>query len=88
MWSLSEEAGSEKPDIEIFQMALNRMECNAEKSIMIGNKFSDDILGATNAGMSAILVNSKLTEAEKELIKRENLNVKVISDISQIKNIL
>lgn len=84
----SEEAGSEKPDIEIFQMALNRMGCQAEKSVMVGNKFSEDIMGAINAGMSTILVNSKLTEAEEELIKRERLDVKVISEIGQLKNIL
>jgi putative hydrolase of the HAD superfamily len=84
----SEEAGSEKPDIEIFQMALDRLGCQAEKSVMVGNKFTEDIMGATNARMSAILVNSKITEVEKNLIKRENLDVKVIYDISQIKNIL
>jgi putative hydrolase of the HAD superfamily len=84
----SQEAGSEKPEREIFQLALDRMGCQAEKSIMVGNKFSDDILGATNAGMSAILVNSQLTEDEKEQIKRENLDVKVVSDIEKVQNIL
>lgn len=84
----SQEAGSEKPDQKIFQLALDRMECQAEKSVMVGNKFSEDILGATKAGMSAILVNSKLTEAEKELIKRESLKVTVVSDINQVKTIL
>jgi putative hydrolase of the HAD superfamily len=64
------------------------MGCQANKSVMVGNKFSDDILGATNAGMSAILVNSQLTEAEKEQIKKEELDVKVVSDISQVKNLL
>ncbi|NYB52152.1 MAG: TIGR02253 family HAD-type hydrolase [Methanobacteriaceae archaeon] len=84
----SEEAGSEKPHIEIFQMALKRMGCQAEKSVMVGNKFSEDILGATNAGMSAILVNSKLTDEEENIIKREGLDVEVISDIGQVKDIL
>jgi len=84
----SQEAGSEKPDHKIFQLALERMGCQAEKSVMVGNKFSEDILGATKAGMSAILVNSQLTEAEKELIKREGLKVNVVSDINQVKTIL
>ena len=84
----SEEAGSEKPQKEIFEMALNRMECQAEKSIMIGNKFSEDIIGAINSGMSAILVNSQLTEEEKKIIKDENMDVQVIGDIGEIKNIL
>ncbi len=84
----SQEAKSEKPDRKIFQLALDRMGCPAEESVMVGNKFSEDILGATKAGMSAILVNSKLTEAEKELIKREGLKVDVVSDINQVKTIL
>ncbi|MCC7550542.1 MAG: TIGR02253 family HAD-type hydrolase [Methanobacterium sp.] len=84
----SQEAGSEKPDCKIFEIALDRMGCQAEHSVMVGNKFSDDILGATNAGMSAILVNSQLTEAEKELIEREGLKVDVVSDINQVKTIL
>ena len=84
----SQEAGSEKPDRKIFQMALERMGCQANKSVMVGNKFSDDIIGATNAGMSAILVNSQLTAAEKEQIRVEGLDVKVVPDISQVKNLL
>ena len=84
----SQEAGSSKPECEIFQLALERMDCKAEESVMIGNKFSEDILGATKAGMSAILVNSELTEMEKEIIERKGLKVDVISDISQVKTIL
>ncbi|HII84907.1 MAG: TIGR02253 family HAD-type hydrolase [Methanobacterium sp.] len=84
----SQEAGSEKPDSEIFQLALERMGCKAEESVMVGNKFSEDILGATEAGMSAILVNSELTENEKEIIEIEGLKVDVISDIGQVNTIL
>ncbi len=84
----SQEAGFEKPDRKIFQMALDRIGCQANKSVMVGNKFSEDILGATNTGMSAILVNSQLTAAEKEQIKKEDLDVEVVSDISQVKNLL
>jgi putative hydrolase of the HAD superfamily len=84
----SQEAESEKPESKIFKLALDRMGCHASKSVMVGNKFSEDIMGAINAGMSAILVNSKLTETEKEQIKREGLDVEVVSDISQVKNIL
>lgn len=84
----SQEAGSEKPDSEIFQLALERMGCKAEESVMVGNKFSEDILGATEVGMSAILVNSELTENEKEIIEIEGLKVDVISDIGQVNTIL
>ena len=55
---------------------------------MIGNKFSEDIMGAVNAGMSAILVNSKLTPEEESYIEKENLDVQVISNIRDLENIL
>jgi len=84
----SDEVGFEKPHGRIFEEALNRMGCQAEKSVMIGNKFSEDIMGAVNAGMSAILVNSKLTPEEESKIEKENLDVQVISNISDLENIL
>jgi putative hydrolase of the HAD superfamily len=84
----SEEAEVEKPNTEIFNLALSRMDCEPHMSVMVGNKFREDIMGAINVGMSAILVNSKLTEAEKELIKKEGLDVEVVSDIGKIKKIL
>lgn len=64
------------------------MGCKAEESVMVGNKFNEDIIGATSVGMSAILVNSQLTEEEKDFIEREGLKVDVVSDISQVKKLL
>ncbi len=84
----SQEAGVAKPDEKIFQLALERMGCKAEKSIMVGNKFSEDILGAVNVGMSVILVNSKLTEAEERYIEKEGIKLDIVSDISEVKEIL
>jgi putative hydrolase of the HAD superfamily len=80
----SEEAGVAKPDERIFQLALNRMGCQAKKSIMIGNKFNKDIVGALNIGMSAILVNSELTPDEKEYLEENNIELNVVSNIGDI----
>lgn len=84
----SEEAGAEKPHEKIFQLALDRMGCKAEKSIMVGNKFNEDILGAINIGMSAILVNSELTKDEQEYLADRNIELEVVSEIQDIKKIL
>ncbi len=84
----SDEVGFEKPHGRIFEEALNRMGCKAEKSVMIGNKFSEDIMGAVNAGMSAILVNSELTPEEESYIEKENHDVQIISNIKELENIL
>ena len=84
----SEEAGTEKPDERIFQQALDRMGCKAGNSIMIGNKFSEDILGAINIGMDAILVNSKLTEEEKLFLEKKNIKLEILPNLQDIKEIL
>jgi putative hydrolase of the HAD superfamily len=84
----SEEVGAEKPDKKIFQQALDRMECKAENSIMIGNKFSEDILGAIDIGMDAILVNSELSQEEKLFLKERNIELEVLPNLQDIKKIL
>lgn len=84
----SEEAEVEKPDKRIFELALEKMGCEAEESIMIGNKFNEDIMGALNAGMSAVLVNSELKESEKEYIEKNGIKLDVLSHIGELNEIL
>jgi putative hydrolase of the HAD superfamily len=55
---------------------------------MIGNKFNKDIMGAINIGMSAILVNSKLTSDEKEYLEENNIELDVVSNIGDIIELL
>lgn len=84
----SEEAGIGKPNTRIFELALQKMGCSADKSIMVGNKFSEDIIGALDSGMSAILVNSELTELDKEYLKKEGIEIHVLKHIGELKDIL
>ncbi|MGZ7095039.1 MAG: TIGR02253 family HAD-type hydrolase [Methanobacterium sp.] len=83
----SEEARVEKPDTRIFELAMKKMECNANNSIMIGNKFREDIIGALNSGMGAILINSKLKESDKEYLEKEGTKIEVLDNIGEIKDI-
>ncbi len=84
----SEEVGYLKPSKEIYEEALKRMKADPEKSVMIGNKFLEDALGAVEAGLSAILVNSHVTEQEKERIKKENLDIKILDSIGEVNTVL
>ncbi len=84
----SEEIGYEKPHPKIFEESLSRMGCKPEKSVMIGNKFEADALGAVNAGMSAILFNCDLTSEEKKMISDEKLDIEVISQLKDLEDIL
>ncbi|GAB2780231.1 YjjG family noncanonical pyrimidine nucleotidase [Salinimicrobium soli] len=53
----SEEVGVKKPGKEIFQAALNKAAAQIEESIMIGDSWEADILGAKEIGMAAIFYN-------------------------------
>ena len=54
---ISEEAGFIKPSPEIFQIVLNKLGCKAEESVMIGDSWETDIMGAKNTGIRAIWFN-------------------------------
>jgi putative hydrolase of the HAD superfamily len=47
--------GFEKPRAEIFEAALRTMNVPADQSLYVGDVYSLDYIGATNAGMQAIL---------------------------------
>jgi putative hydrolase of the HAD superfamily len=47
--------GYEKPRREIFEAALELMNARAEESLYVGDVYSVDYAGATNAGMKAVL---------------------------------
>ena len=65
----SESVGVEKPDAEIFNIAMERLGVTAGTSLMIGNNFDVDIMGACNAGMQSMLINSELTGEQKEVLE-------------------
>jgi HAD superfamily hydrolase (TIGR01549 family) len=55
--TISEEVGYAKPDVRIFQTALDRLKCTPEEAVVIGDSWENDILGARAAGIRAIWYN-------------------------------
>jgi putative hydrolase of the HAD superfamily len=53
----SEEAGVKKPHPHIFKKALRKSKALPEKSLMIGDSYAADIVGANNAGMKSVYFN-------------------------------
>ena len=53
---ISEEVGINKPQPEIFRIALERNGITAEEAVMIGDSYTSDIAGAKAAGMDQIWV--------------------------------
>jgi len=54
---LSEAAGALKPDKRIFEYALGLNDATADQTIMIGDSYEADIIGAQNAGIDQIFLD-------------------------------
>ncbi len=50
----SEEAGKDKPDPAIFELALKKANCQPEEALMVGDNFDHDIVGAHAVGISGL----------------------------------
>ena len=51
---ISEEVGIEKPDKQVFQVALDKLGVEAENAVMVGNRIDADIVGANRIGMKSV----------------------------------
>jgi HAD superfamily hydrolase (TIGR01509 family) len=66
-------AGYEKPHPAIFEAALRNMGSTAGQSLYVGDIYSVDYLGATRAGMQAILFDVAGTYRDTDLPRVESL---------------
>lgn len=79
---LSEDIGVNKPNRQLYEYALQKTASKVEESLMIGDMFETDIVGAANIGMDQIYFNPK---------KKENTAFAptyTVTDLLQIKEIL
>ena len=76
----SELAGQKKPNPIIFDYALTVAKASKEESIMIGDSFEADILGALDFGIDAIFFNENKTEINHEVYQ--------VNHLLELKNIL
>lgn len=65
--------GFEKPRPEIFQYALASLNAKPEESLYVGDVYSVDYLGATGAGMQAILMDISGAYRDKGVPRVESL---------------
>lgn len=72
----SEEVGLKKPHPTVFYIAMEKASVTPDKSIMIGDSFEADILGAQNAGMHTLFYNYR-----NEAVKKPFIAVKELSEI-------
>ena len=77
----SEAAGHKKPHENIFKHALTSANASKTESIMIGDSFEADVLGAQNFGIKAVYFNPKA-----EMISQNQIIQ--IQSLTQLKNLL
>jgi len=77
----SEAAGVKKPNPEIFHFALQKAAAEVADSLMIGDDFEVDILGAKNMGMDQVLF-------DPERKYPQNGSTFAISDLAELKGFL
>lgn len=73
-------AGVKKPNPIIFDHALKMANAQSQESIMIGDNYEADILGALNVGYDAIFFNYRNDQTES--------HIKQINHLSQLKQYL
>jgi len=74
----SEDAGVKKPNPKIFKYALDLAEATPKESIMIGDNWEADVMGAINNGLDAIYFNY-----EKQPVSENIKSVNKLLDIKQ-----
>lgn len=75
----SEETGNKKPHKEVFNLALNKANTTVGESVMIGDSFEADIMGALKIGMKAIWFNP-----DAQVPKKSVHEIKCLSELSTI----
>lgn len=74
----SEEVGLKKPHPTVFQTALSKAAALPSNSIMIGDSFEADIMGAQNAGMHTLFFNYR-----NEKVSAPTVTVRELSEIKK-----
>jgi putative hydrolase of the HAD superfamily len=76
---ISGQFGVGKPDITIFQHAMQLLDINASEGLMVGDKLTTDILGSNRAGMRNVWINHHAVVRTDEIAPAHE-----ISNISQL----
>jgi len=83
---ISEEAGSEKPDQEIFKIALAKLGVKAENAVMVGNRIDADIVGANRIGMKSVWFkwNNRYEDKIDSQEERSDFIIKELAELPQL----
>ena len=82
----SAEEGVAKPDLQIFQIALDRANCKPEEAVMVGDRIDNDIIPANKIGMTTVWIRQGFGGlAEPHTIdETPNYVIEKLTDIYQL----
>ncbi|MEA5137578.1 YjjG family noncanonical pyrimidine nucleotidase [Arcicella rigui] len=79
----SQNSGYKKPDVGIFEYALDLVGAKASECIMIGDSFQSDIVGANKAGIDTVFFNPDGRKQERTFVPKHE-----VKDLIELKRIL
>lgn len=83
----SAEEGVAKPDLRIFQIALDRANCKPEEAVMVGDRLDNDIIPANRIGMKTVWIKQGFgSYAEPKEVKE--LPDYTINNLNELLNLL
>jgi len=83
---ISEEAGIEKPDKRIFEVALAKLGVKPENAVMVGNRIDADILGANSFGMKSVWFrwNSRYNNTINSSQEKPDFTINSLSELLDV----
>lgn len=82
----SAEAGCSKPDLKIFNLALEQAGCKPNEAVMIGDRLDNDIIPAKHLGMKTVWVRQGFAKYQDVNNDNEKPDY-IIEEIGEIINI-
>lgn len=82
----SAEEGVAKPDLKMFEIALDRAGCKPQNSVMVGDRLDNDICPANRIGMKTIWIKQGFAEYTNPQNEYDKADF-VVDNLNQILNI-
>lgn len=82
----SAEEGIAKPDLRIFQIALDRSNCKPEEAVMVGDRVDNDIVPANKIGMTTVWIRQGFGGLAEPytIAETPNYTIDKLTDIYQL----
>lgn len=75
-----------KPDLRIYEYALNRLDVKAEESLFVGDGGSNELAGAKRAGMISVFteyLNKKENKMREILLKDADFYIQEFDELTK-----